>query len=87
MEKSLTLSTDLQIGDYAVFKNSPDIHTADVYKVVRITTIGYGPRIERVVMVASKDGKEYPVTDNQLIRVAGPVMSHLNFGEEPDIVY
>jgi hypothetical protein len=81
------LSTDLQVGDYAVFKNSPDIHTADVYKVVRTITSGYGPKIERVVMVASKDGKEYPVTDTQLIRVAGPVVSHLNLGEEPDIVY
>lgn len=79
--------SDLQIGDYAVFKNSPDIHTADVYKVVRIITSGYGLNVERSLMVTSKDGKEYPVTDNQLIRVAGPVVSHLNFGEEPDIVY
>ena len=81
------LSTDLQVGDYAVFKNSPDIHTADVYKIVRIITSGYGPNIERVVMAASKDGKEYPVTDSQLIRVSGPVVSSLNLGEEPDIVY
>ena len=79
--------TDLLVGDYAVFKNSPDIHTAKVYKVVRIITSGHGPKAERVVMAASDDGKEYPVTDNQLIRVAGPVVSNLNFGEEPDVVY
>lgn len=81
-------TSDLLVGDYAVFKNSPDIHTADVYKVVRIITSGYGPNVERYLMAASKDGKEYPVTDSQLIRVAGPIMSRLiNVGEEPDIVY
>jgi hypothetical protein len=82
------LSTDLQLGDYAVFKNSPEIHTAKVYKVVRIITSGHGPKAERVVMAASDDGKEYPVTDSQLIRVAGPMIRRLiNVGEEPDIVY
>ena len=79
--------SDLLVGDYAVFKNSPDIHTAKVYKVVRIITSGHGPSAERVVMAASDDGKEYPVTDSQLIRVAAPIMSSLNAGEEPDIVY
>ena len=82
------MSTDLQLGDYAVFKNSPEIHTAKVYKVVRIITSGHGPKAERVVMAASDDGKEYPVTDSQLIRVAGPMIRRLiNVGEEPDIVY
>lgn len=80
--------SDLLVGDYAVFKNSPDIHTAKVYKVVRVITSGHGPSAERVVMVASDDGKEYPVTDSQLIRVAGPAIRRLiNVGEEPDIVY
>lgn len=77
----------LLVGDYAVFKNSPDIHSAKVYKVVRVITVGLGPSVERHLMVASEDGKEYPVTDSQLIRVAGPIMSRLNVGEEPDIVY
>lgn len=89
------MSTDLLIGDYAVFKNSPDIHTAKVYEVVGSNIVVVGPDFQHTVDLVPTDGLSYvrsvAVIADRLIRVAGPVGGRrrpdFNNGEEPDIVY
>ncbi len=90
------MSIDLRVGDYVVFKNSLDIHTAPVYEVVGIDISFMGTEsVKHTVDLIPADGRRYAksvgVMANQLVRVAGPVGASrrpdFNYGEEPDIVY
>lgn len=88
------MSIDLGVGDYAVFKDSSDIHTAPVYEVVGSDVVVTGDDFQHTVDLIPTDGLSYrpvAVIADRLIRVAGPVggsrRPDFNNGEEPDIVY
>lgn len=88
------MSTDLIVGDYAVFKDSSNIRTAPVYEVVGSSMVVVGSDFQHTVGLVPTDGSKYvksvAVMANQLIRVAGLVggSRRPDFnGEEPDIVY
>lgn len=81
----------LQVGDFVVDRENPDLRTAKVYEVVSSNMTVMGDDVQQTVGLLptyrSDRMRAVTVMAGRYIRVAGPVGGSRRPGEEPDIVY